>query len=88
MPKPGAAPGPLAAERLETARQRWPDTPPEAWAQARQLYLSKCADCHSYPDLAYYEAGEWPKIMERMGRKAKVTPAEAELLLRFVLASR
>jgi mono/diheme cytochrome c family protein len=87
-PKAGAAPGPLSMASAELARSRWPDASVESLEQGRQLFLTNCHRCHSYPDRTAYTAEEWPSLVRRMGRKAHLSDAEAMLVLRFVLTDR
>lgn len=87
-PKAGAAPGPLSMASAELARSRWPDASLESLEQGRQLFLTNCHRCHSYPDRTAYTAEEWPALVRRMGRKAHLSDAEATLVLRFVLTDR
>lgn len=87
-PRAGAAPGPLSMASAELARSRWPDASAESLEQGRQLFLTNCHRCHSYPDRTAYTAGEWPSLVRRMGRKAHLSDAEAMLVLRFVLTDR
>jgi mono/diheme cytochrome c family protein len=87
-PKAGAAPGPLSMASAELARSRWPDASLESLEQGRQLFLANCHRCHAYPDRTAYTAEEWPSLVRRMGRKARLSDAEAMLVLRFVLTDR
>lgn len=87
-PRAGATPGPLTAAAAEAARARWADASPESLERGRQLFLLNCHRCHEYPDRPTYEVDEWPSIIQRMGRKAHLSDADARLVLRFVLADR
>lgn len=88
FPKAGPAPGPLNALALEIAQSRWADSTPESLEKGRQYFLGTCDNCHSYPDLPHYSEEKWPTIIQRMGKKAELTPEETELVLRFILAAR
>ncbi|MFO0647262.1 MAG: hypothetical protein U0326_13575 [Polyangiales bacterium] len=87
-PRAGSTPGPLTAAAAEAARARWADASPESLERGRQLFLLNCHRCHEYPDRPTYEVDEWPAIIQRMGRKAHLSDADAQLVLRFVLADR
>ena len=52
--------------------------------EARKLYIAKCAKCHKLYDPAKYEDAEWSKWMTKMTKKAKLKPAQAELLARYL----
>jgi len=53
-------------------------------AQARKLYVVKCAKCHKMYDPAKYSDEEWQKWMTKMTRKAKLRPEQAEMLSRYI----
>jgi cytochrome c5 len=88
FPKAGTVPGPLSSAAIEGAQARWPGTSADELEQGRQLFLSQCNTCHSYPDRAAYSEAEWPGLARRMGKKADLKEAESELVLRFILANR
>jgi len=50
----------------------------------RKLYINKCARCHRFYEPAKYAAGEWETWMLKMSRKAKLKPAQEELLARYL----
>ena len=87
-PKSGPPPGALSASALESARTRWADSTPESLEQGRQTFLGNCDRCHHYPDLTRYSDEKWPKIVDRMGKKADLSAEETERVVRFVLAYR
>ena len=53
-------------------------------AQARKLYVAKCAKCHKMYDPAKYSDEEWQKWMTKMTRKSKLKPEQAEMLSRYI----
>jgi len=54
----------------------------------REIYLGKCTSCHSAQTISKFSATEWPGIVNEMGHKAKLAPAEEQVLLTYVLAAR
>lgn len=88
FPKAGTVPGPLSAIAIESAQAKWPGTSADELERGRQLFLTYCNTCHSYPDRAAYTEAEWPGIARRMGGKVDLTEAEKEALVRFILANR
>ena len=52
--------------------------------EARKLHIAKCAKCHKLYDPAKYDDAEWSKWMTKMSKKAKLKPAQAELLARYL----
>lgn len=57
-------------------------------ADARKLYNAKCAKCHKFYDPAKYSEEEWHMWMFKMSKKAKLKPAQADLLGRYLEAYR
>ena len=88
FPKAGPPPDPLSELKVTLAKARWPDASAESLERGRQYFLGTCDNCHKYPDLPHYSEEKWPPIMQRMGKKAELTPEETELVLRFILAHR
>lgn len=88
FPKTGAVPEPLSPASVEAARGRWPDVSATSLATGRDLFVAKCNRCHGYPDLVATEEAKWPEIVERMGPRSNLAPAEVNLVLRFIQAAR
>jgi len=88
FPRVGPAPGPLTAADLQAAQARDAAATPEALEQGRQLFLDHCDKCHGYAALAPIPEDKWRTTVPRMGQKAKISSAQAKLVLDFVLAAR
>lgn len=57
-------------------------------ARAADLYALKCAKCHKFYDPAGYSDREWSGWMTKMSKKSRLEPNEAEVLARYLNASR
>ena len=57
-------------------------------ARAADLYPLKCAKCHKFYDPAAYSDTEWSVWMTKMSRKSRLEPDDAEVLARYLNASR
>ena len=68
------------------AAQRWPDATPAALEQGRSIYILKCAGCHTLRLPAVYSQERWPLILDKMQKRAKITDAEKESILQYVLS--
>lgn len=55
---------------------------------ARQIYVAKCAKCHRFYEPNDYAESDWRVWMEKMKRKSKLKPKQAELLDRYLDAYR
>jgi hypothetical protein len=51
---------------------------------AQQLYEIKCAKCHKFYDPANYSQEDWDMWMRKMSRKAKLNPAQRDLLSEYL----
>ena len=61
---------------------------PQEAANARQIYLFRCAKCHRFYDPAAYEQGEWAHWMQKMSKKAHLTSPEKDSLIKYLDAYR
>ena len=57
-------------------------------ARAADLYPLKCAKCHKFYDPSAYSDNEWSVWMTKMSKKSRLEPDEAEVLARYLNASR
>jgi cytochrome c553 len=57
-------------------------------AQARDLYVAKCAKCHGFHHPAEYTETNWNYWMTKMSRKSKLQADEEQLLSRYLAAFR
>src|SRR5579872_3234081 len=88
FPKSGPAPGPLSPEAVSAATARWPETSEAQLQSGRDLFVAKCNQCHSYPDVTAIEDERWTEILSRMGKKAELDEGQTEAVRRFVRAAR
>ncbi len=74
---------------VDYAAGAWPASDPLQLQRGRALLVGgRCSECHGMPGPGSESAEEWPGVVQRMGRKAKLSDAEREDLLRFVLAAK
>ena len=52
-------------------------------AAAKKLNAVKCVKCHEDYSPKRYAEGDWAQWMVKMNRKARLTPAQADLLQRY-----
>ena len=87
-PRTAPAPGPISPEAVEMAKSRWPGSTAQTLDEGRTIFVNSCGKCHGHPDRSAYSESEWPPIMERMGKKARLSAEQTELVLHFILATR
>jgi hypothetical protein len=72
-------------------QEKYPEAPPDALADGRQLFVGSCGKggfCHKLPTPKSRSEEQWPLILDRMAKKAKLDDDQKELVLGFVLAVR
>ncbi len=52
--------------------------------QGKELYINKCAECHSLKQPEKYSADKWVKLVKVMSKKAKINDDQASLILQYV----
>ncbi len=57
-------------------------------SSGRQVYLNRCASCHSLEAVDDYTPAEWAKLLPEMNRKSKLNPLQAEQLHQYLLSAR
>lgn len=56
-------------------------------SQGRDIYVTRCAKCHSVEPVAKYSRAKWEvEILPEMVEKAKLTASETEVVKAYVLA--
>jgi len=88
FPKAGPVPALVTAADVDRARYRWPDADRAALDDGRELFAARCNGCHGYPALTAVPEANWPAVVEKMARKAKLSREQADHVLRFVLVAR
>ena len=73
----------LAVPGLVLPSMRAAELSPKETADARKIYVAKCAKCHELYDPKAYTATEWVDWMKKMGKKSKLKPEQLQLLVRY-----
>ena len=60
----------------------------EALARGRQTFTTQCNKCHALPDPNGEGADAWPTILAEMSKRAGLSDAEREDVLRYVISAR
>ena len=56
-------------------------------AAGRKVFVSRCIECHALPEIAAHPATAWPGLVQRMAKRADLTPTEHDALLAYILAA-
>jgi mono/diheme cytochrome c family protein len=70
------------------AATRWPGTTAADLDAGYEIYRGRCAGCHHLPLPTAHGEEKWRRAMQEMAPKAKLTPEEHDLVLRYILAVR
>ncbi len=60
--------------------------PPSQLAHGRDLYITKCAKCHSPEPVRNYSPARWREIIPEMAEETKLSDAETAALRAYVFA--
>lgn len=83
----GALP-PVTPALVERAVGRWPDSSEASLKRGRRLFVDRCSGCHSLVLPREHSGEEWPDYLDAMSERARLTPQERELVLRYLLGQR
>lgn len=84
----GCGGGAVTPAMLSAAQKRWPDATQQSLEAGRGLFTEKCHECHAQPNPKDHTAQEWPKLLDKMAKLAKLSDDGKESVLRYVLAAR
>lgn len=57
-------------------------------ATGRSLFVTRCIECHSLPRPKEYAPAQWPGLVNKMARRADLTPADQKAVTAYILALR
>jgi cytochrome c2 len=60
----------------------------EDLGNGRKLFVTRCTACHAIPRPAKESAGEWPPVLDRMSKRARLDSRQREQVLAYILAVR
>ncbi len=55
--------------------------------QGRALFVSRCIECHTLPNVAQHSATEWPRLIDEMAGRASLKSRERDAVLAYILAA-
>ena len=73
---------------VSLAQAHWPSATAEELVQGYQIYSTKCNDCHDMKNLLEFSVDEWPDLMKKMGRKAKLDSTQYNQVWHYIVARR
>jgi cytochrome c5 len=73
----------FVALSLTLGRTAAAELTPKETADARKIYIAKCAKCHELYDPKAYADADWATWMKKMSRKSKLKPEQIALLVGY-----
>lgn len=74
--------------QLSAIKDRFPDASTEELKTGYAVYTGPCTSCHGAKDVTGYTEEKLLQIVDNMAKKAKITDAEKQALIRFAVAVR
>lgn len=64
------------------------DVDAQSLTEGRNLFVSRCIDCHSLPPISKYSSERWPGLVEKMSGRAHLQPMQRDAVVAYILAAR
>ncbi|MGZ3423754.1 MAG: hypothetical protein ACXVEF_19890 [Polyangiales bacterium] len=74
------------AQQASAAAERWPGTTQEELVAGRTLFVERCSGCHTLPVPDSHTPDSWPKLIDEMADRSKLTKAERARVLHYLVA--
>ena len=84
----GSASANVTPAMVTAAQKRSPDATADSLEHGRSVFGKRCHACHALPKPKAKSSEEWPKVLDRMAKLAKLSDAEKKDVLDYVLAAR
>src|SRR4051794_4397822 len=72
-------------QQTEAASHRWPGTTHEDLVAGRTIYVERCSGCHMLPLPDSKSAEAWPKVIDEMADRSKLSKDERTRVLRYLV---
>jgi hypothetical protein len=70
---------------VDFANEKWAGTTTEQMEKGYSLYIGKCGGCHYLHKPNEFKEEKWMKILPEMGKDAKLTTEQYDLVVRYVI---
>jgi mono/diheme cytochrome c family protein len=67
------------------AQARWPGTTQADLERGRSIYVKRCGSCHYLHRPGELAPGKWPAVVAKMAPRAKLSPAESDDVVRYLV---
>lgn len=73
-------------DQLTAVKDKYPGVTLEELNEGHKIYTGVCTNCHGAKPIYPIAEEKWPKIINSMSKKAKISDAEKEKLTRYVMS--
>jgi len=73
---------------IPLAQAHWPSVTADELVEGYKIYSTKCNDCHEMKNLLDFSVDEWPDLMQKMGKKAKLDSIQYNQVWHYIVARR
>ena len=56
-------------------------------ATGRNLFVSRCLECHTLPSVTKHSSDEWPTLVSRMSGRANLSPSDQSAIIAYLRAA-
>jgi len=56
-------------------------------ATGRNLFVSRCLECHTLPSVTKHSPGEWPTLVSRMSGRANLSASDQSAIIAYLRAA-
>ncbi|MDD4970651.1 MAG: hypothetical protein PHT07_14590 [Paludibacter sp.] len=71
----------FAAKQIDTVKNK---ASVDSVKTGNELYVNKCKRCHKLKDPAKYTMAQWPGLVNKMQKRAKITDQEKAMILTYL----
>ena len=82
----GRLPPPTEADALRAAA-RFPGTTVAELSHGQKLYIDRCSSCHALPDPQHKRPDEWPKMVDEMKERSRMSDGVASEISRYLVVA-
>lgn len=72
--------------QLKAIQSKYPEVTMETLKEGHGIYTGVCTNCHGAKNIYSRSEEKWPSIIDNMAKKAKITDAQKNAVLKYVLA--
>ena len=79
-PPPAVSPSLIASARLDRLSA-------QELSMGREVFVSRCLECHTLPSVGKYSRKEWPQLVARMAARANLSASDQRTVTGYLRAA-